>query len=370
MKLTVTVKLIPDVIQIAALLRTMEAFNAACNYAAGIAFSNRTSNKFRLHSLVYRYLREQFGLSAQMATRAIGKAVDAYKRDTRIQPVFAPHSAMIYDDRIYSFKGVDRVSLLTLDGRIIVPILFGDYQAARMDLKRGQCDLIYRDGMFFLAVSVEVPEPIPTKPTGFIGVDFGIKNIGATSDGDTFSGKAINNVRARFSRLRSKLQRKGTKSAKRLLKKRRRREYRFQSAVNHCISKALVTRAKDSGRGIAIEDLKHIRSRITVGRAQRRVIHSWAFADLRLKIEYKARLAGVLVVAVDPRNTSRTCPVCGCIDKANRRTQSQFLCIACGFSANADVNAAGIIAGRAIVNWPNVPTALSNVQRQGQNPCL
>jgi hypothetical protein len=64
-------------------------------------------------------------------------------------------------------------------------------------------------------------------------------------------------------------------------------------------------------------------------------------------IEYKARLAGVRVQAVDPRNTSRLCPLCGCIDKANRKTQSEFLCVGCGYAANADINAARNIASRA-----------------------
>lgn len=353
-KLTLVVKLAPDAAQHTALLRTLEAFNAACNYAADVAFTNHTANKFHLQKIVYRDLRDRFGLSAQMAIRAISKVVDAYKRDRKIKPTFAEHGAMVFDDRIYSFKGVDRLSLLTLDGRIVVPLLFGPYQAERLGLKRGQADLLYRDGTFYLAVSVDMPEPDPSEPQGFLGVDLGVVNIAATSDGDTFSGKAVNNVRARYSRLRSKLQRKGTKSAKRLLKKRSGRERRFQKDTNHCISKALVTRAKDTKRGIALEDLTHIRSRVTVRKAQRRVIHSWAFADLRAKIEYKAKLAGVAVVAVDPRNTSRTCPVCGSVDKANRRTQSLFLCTGCGYSANADLTAAIVIGGRASVMRPDV----------------
>lgn len=347
MNLTLTVKLDPDPEQRRALLETLEAFNAACNYIAEVAFQHRCANKYTLQKMVYREARERFGLSAQMAIRAISKVVEAYKRDKRIQPTFRLHGSMVYDQRIYSFKGIDRVSLLTLRGRVIVPILFGLYQAARMDLKRGQCDLIYRDGTFYLSISVDAPEPTPIEPLDFLGVDLGIVNIATTSEGKKFSGKSINNVRARFAKFRAKLQSKGTKSAKRLLKKRRRKERGFQADVNHCVSKAIVTRAKDTGKGIALEDLKHIRSRVTVRKGQRRVIHSWAFAQLRAFVEYKAKLAGVPVVLVDPRNTSRTCPVCGCIDKANRRNQATFLCVSCGYSANADENAALVIATRA-----------------------
>ena len=347
MKQVIVVKLVPEPEQYASLLRTLEAFNAACNWIASVAFGERTADKFKLQKLVYRDVRKRFGLSAQMAIRAISKVCEAYKRDRRIQPSFRLHGAMTYDERILAFKGPDRVSLLTLDSRVVVPMRFGAHQAALLDRKHGQADLLYREGTFYLSVTADSPEPTPDEPTGFLGVDLGIVNIATTSDGEVFAGRVVQNVRARFSRLRAKLQRKGTKSAKRLLRKRRRRERRFQRDLNHRISKALVARAKGTSRGIALEDLKGIRERVTVRRAQRRVIHSWAFRQLGSFVEYKARLAGVKVVFVDPRNTSRTCSICGCTDKANRPTQSQFSCTSCGYAANADVNAARVIATRA-----------------------
>lgn len=367
MKQIAVVKLAPETAQHKALLSTLESFNTACNFIATVAFANKCANKFKLQKLVYREVRQHFGLSAQMACLAISKVVEAYKRDRNIMPYFRPHGAMPYDNRIYSFKGIDRVSLLTLTGRIIVPIRFGAYQAAMLDRKRGQADLLYRDGTFYLSVSVDAPEATPSEPDGFLGVDMGIVAIAATSDGQMFSGKAVNNVRARFAKFRAKLQSKGTKSAKRLLKKRRRRERRFQTDTNHCISKALVTRACDTSRGIAVEDLRHIRERVTVGKSQRRVIHSWAFGQLRSFIEYKARLAGVKVVAVDPRYTSQACSVCGCIDKASRKSQSVFLCTLCGFSLNADYNAARVISMRAglLVVQPNVSPLYPSAVRVG-----
>ncbi|WP_306307201.1 transposase, partial [Alicyclobacillus acidiphilus] len=126
---------------------------------------------------------------------------------------------------------------------------------------------------------------------------------------------------------------------------RRRKESRFVANENHRIAKMLVTKAKDTGRGIAIEDLKGIRDRITVRKAQRRQQHSWAFHQPRSFIEYKARLAGVPVVLVDPRNTSRTCPNCGHCDKKNRPTRDDFHCQSCGFAGPADGVAAVNIRG-------------------------
>jgi len=216
---------------------------------------------------------------------------------------------------------------------------------------RGQADLIYRDGTFYLGVVVDVPEPPTDEPGDWLGVDLGIVNIAADSDGNTYSGGKVNGLRRRYAKIRARLQAKGTKSAKRLAKKRRRKEARFARDMNHTISKRLVAKAKGTGRGIALENLKGIRDRITVRKAQRRVQHSWAFHQLRSFIEYKARLAGVPVVLVDPRNTSRTCPNCGHIAKANRRTQALFRCVSCGFAGPADTIAAENIR-RAVVNQP------------------
>ena len=69
--------------------------------------------------------------------------------------------------------------------------------------------------------------------------------------------------RKRQSKLRGKLQAKGTKAAKRLLVKRSRKERRFATNINHTIAKSIVAKAKDTGRGIALEELSGIRDRIT-----------------------------------------------------------------------------------------------------------
>ena len=122
--------------------------------------------------------------------------------------------------------------------------------------------------------------------------------------------------------------------------------------VNHCVSKQLVTTAEDTGRGIAPEDLTGIRRRVSVRRHQRITLHTWSFGQLRAFVEYKARRQGLPVTLVDPRNTSRTCPTCGQIDKRNRLTQSTFQCVACGFAGPADHIAAENIR-RAAINQPH-----------------
>ncbi len=143
-----------------------------------------------------------------------------------------------------------------------------------------------------------------------------------------------------------------TKSSCRRLRQIGRKHHRFQKNVNHCISKALVQKAVESRKALVLEDLQGIRQRATFGREQRRRLGNWGFFQLATFIMYKARLAGVQVLFVDPRNTSRTCNRCGYCDKRNRTSQSRFSCLQCVHVAVADVNAAHNIRDRAAVNQP------------------
>jgi putative transposase len=219
-----------------------------------------------------------------------------------------------------------------------------------MKLRKGQSDLVLRkDGKWFLLVTVDVPETAPIPATNFLGVDLGIANIATDSDGTKHSGKAVEDVRRKHNLQRKRLGKRNTKGAKKKLKRIAAKESRFRRHENHCISKTIVETARRTGRGIALEDLKGIRERVTArgGDAKNR-LSGWAFGQLYAFLSYKAQLAGVPVVTVDPRNTSRTCAVCGHCEKANRKSQAEFRCKACGHESHADVNAARVIRALAV----------------------
>jgi len=328
MKQTMLLKLAPTPEQAHALLDTMQTFNAACNYIAEQAFEAHVANKFELQKMTYGELRTTYQLSAQLAIRAISKTTDAYKRDKSIRSTFKPEGAVVYDERVMSFKGLTTVSLLTLHGRVLVAFRMGGYQQARMDSIKGQADLLYRNGTFYLAVTLDVPEVPPEPTTETLGVDLGIINLATDSSGETFSGAAIEKTRHKMLTLRSALQKKGTRSAKRHLKTLSGKETRFRKNTNHVISKRIVQKAKEQQQAIAIEELRHIRQRTerTVRHSQRARQSSWSFWQLRFFLSYKAALAGVPLHTVDPRNTSRTCSECGHCAKENRKSQASFLC--------------------------------------------
>jgi IS605 OrfB family transposase len=355
MKQTLLLKLAPTEEQHHALLETMHAFNKAADYVASVAFSAQTANKFELQKLVYGEVRSTYKLPAQLAIRAISKASEAYKRDKSIQPTFRPEGALVYDPRVMGFKGLSTVSLITLSGRVLVPFIVGGYQEARMNRIKGQADLLYRNGVFYLAVTLDAPEPTPDIPDGTLGVDLGIVNLATDSTGETFSGEAVERNRKRHAALRQRLQKRGTKSAKRHLKKLSGREARFRKNTNHVISKRIVHKAKQNHQAIAIEELRHIRSRTEarLRHSQRARHSSWSFAQLRFFLSYKAALAGVPLHTVDPAYTSRTCSVCDHCAKENRQSQACFRCVNCGHCDTADRNAA-INISRAEVMRPIV----------------
>lgn len=205
--------------------------------------------------------------------------------------------------------------------------------------------------MWFLIATCEVPEAEQYEPDGFIGVDLGIANIATASNGYRAAGCGLNRHRNRQLALRRKLQAKATKSARRRLKNRRRKEQRHAANVNHIVSKKIVTEAERTSRGIALEDLGGIRQRVRLKRSQRVTLHSWAFAQLGQFLAYKARRAGVPLVYVDPAYTSQECAQCHHIDKSNRVDQARFVCRGCGVVAHADRNASHVIAHRGESVW-------------------
>jgi IS605 OrfB family transposase len=177
-------------------------------------------------------------------------------------------------------------------------------------------------GKWYLACVCDVADPDRIGIEDVLGVDFGIVNLALGGQRRPCTGAAVEKVRQKLSCRRAGLQRCGSKAAKPKLKKLSGKEARSRKHANHCISKEIVANAKRSCCAIAIEDLTHIRRRVKATRAQRNRLHGWSFNQLRQFVTYKARLSGVPVIAVAPRNTSRRCPECG----FNRKTQTTFSC--------------------------------------------
>jgi len=363
MKLTAQVKLLPTPKQADMLKATLQQANAACNAISARAWASQTFGQYKLHKQVYAAIRAEFNLTAQVVVRAIAKVADAYKLDRKTKRTFRPLGSFPFDDRIlrwYTDKGF--VSIWTVAGRERILFACGERQRQLLLLRQGESDLVYKEGQFYLLATCNVDDPDLLEVTEVLGVDLGIVNLAVDSEGISYSGQSTRERRRKACRLRAALQHQATKhhskSAYRHLQRFRRHVARFTRWVNHNISRPIVNHAASSMKAIALENLSGIRQRDSaLSREMRFELGNWSFRQLQQMILYKATLAGVPVIFVDPRNTSRTCPRCGCCKKENRPRQNVFQCQQCGFQAHADfVGATNIrrkgLEARGIVTCP------------------
>jgi len=366
MILTRTIKLKLD-IPVESIKPTVEAYTKAFNFVCQKGWNDSDSNGVSLHNKTYsttrEYLPSQLAVSARMKATESIKSVKAKLR--KKQKAACPQSKQVsirYDARSYNvWFDRSELSLLTISGRVKIPVSVPEYFQQYLTWKRCSADLFIRKDKAFLNIvfSKEIADP---KLTGnVVGIDRGIKKIAVTSENQFFGGGQIKKVSKRYEKIRKALQSRGSKSAKRHLRKISRKENRFRADANHVITKQIVE-SLDNGTVIAIEDLTGIRQTVRLRKKQRKDLNKWNFFQFEQYLTYKAEAKGMKVEHVDARYTSQKCSVCGYISRSNRQSQAVFKCKHCGFSLNADLNASRNIRqnylaaicypGRATVNSP------------------
>lgn len=197
----------------------------------------------------------------------------------------------------------------------------------------------------YIFVSVTVPEKAQINHDNkWIGVDLNttshcaVVSIPKTGKVHKLGKKALH-IRKKYLQIRRILQKRG---AYRQLKQVKRRESRIIKDLDHKISRKIVKIAMENNAGIVLEDLKNIRKTTNINKSFKYSLNSWSFYQLKTFIDYKAKLQGIPVAHIDPRNTSKTCSRCG---RIGYRTAKQFKCL-CGHVDHADVNASFNIAQR------------------------
>jgi len=233
-----------------------------------------------------------------------------------------------------------------MQGRQKIKLQLGNYQRRLLKGQKPTAGhLVYdkKKKAFYIHFAIEVPQTPESDPDDALGVDLGINRIATLSTGETISGRKLNRLREARQRTKSSLQAKGTQGAKRALKRLSGKQARMMENLNHVISKKIVKKAKAASVAIALEDLTGIRERAAKGKRMSKMLGRWAFYDLRTKIAYKAKQAGVTVVLVDPAYTSKICSVCG---EIGSRRKHKFVCKSCGNLMDADHNGAVNISRR------------------------
>jgi putative transposase len=386
--ITAKLKLNLSAEQKALVSQTTLAYRDALNYTSLVAFdAGKTSNGAKLQKLVYNELRVRFGLGAQMACNVPRQVSRTYKtlwakvkqsndaiascytkrryKGLDKAPKYISRTCTLNYQRDYSFKTERHVSIITLQGRIVVPY---DGYNKHLDLIAngahiGAAKIVYQRSSktYYLMVSIEVetPELDPLKITRVSGVDVGMRYLAVETDlqnkSKFYSGKEARHKANRYHKARQILQRKDTRSAKRRLISLSGKERRFIADVNHQISKQIAK----SNSLIGLENLTGIRDRTKsksgkrASKKQRRANRnkaSWSFAQLHSYIDYKANLNGSLATKVPAHYTSKSCPKCGDTSDANRPNKGLlFRCECCGHELHADLVGARNITMRTLL---------------------
>lgn len=357
MKLTLKFKLQydPDII------KTMSAYIAALNYVSSKEFNlnSKITNPVELSKKYYSTIRDQFSLPAQH-TCSIFRDIAAVYKASRTKkhklknPIYFKHPFFsIVRNRSFSFDPNKLlVKITTNNGRKSFDIKLSDYHRRYINNSISYYDSTVsqdRKGRIYLNLTIDTPEVEISTNGNTMGIDIGLTKFATccTNDRKTLviNGGSIKDKRIKFLNLRKRLQHKGTLSAKRLLKKLSGRENRWMRNVNFCTVKTIINFAKENNIShIGIEDLINIRnSSKKLSKNLRRSINSWAFYQFKEILCYKAKMNGISVIQVDPRFTSQACSKCGYVAKENRKSQKCFKCLSCGYTHNADINAASNI---------------------------
>ncbi len=346
---TMIVQLKPTSEQARTLKQTMQESTACFNTVAHLGFTTTCSNGIELHKQTYYDLRAQYPqLPAQLvcaarvkATETVKSALDRQKKGRKTGTPHAKVCPIRYDQRSFWVKwDTMTCSLATVAGRIELPFRVPPYAQKYIGGKVCSADLCYRKGRFTLHIVLSLPAPAIAPSGEVIGIDLGLNRPAVTSNKHFLGERRWKEQERRIFRLRRRLQAKGTRSAKRHLKKLSGKLLRQRRDHDHVLSKQIV-QTTSPGSTIVIENLTHIRSRTRIKKhtdTQRR-LHSWSFAQFHSFLSYKAQERGIAVVKIDPRHTSQTCSRCGHQARNNRRSQSLFKCRACSYTLNADFNA-------------------------------
>lgn len=346
----------------------------ACTYVSEYYFRDGCVDSFQsLHHLLYKDVRFMFGLKSQMSISVFKTVLARYKTveeqvkqqtvsysdengtnylfrkslDWLQYPIrFRRPQADLVRGRDWGFlSGMAKVSVNTLSGR--VKCMYECRKDSRLfdpSWKHGGAKLVFHesDKNWYLHISVNkvFPGTDRSKIMAIDGHDRGLINLTTSCKENGAivyqSGQHVSEVKERYAKTRASLQSKGTKGAKRVLKRISGRENRMMQDKDHCISKTLVAGSKEHTlhvfenlSGISFENLE---SRDASGRY---ALRSWTFYSLEQKAAYKAAIRKGMILRVDPKFTSQRCPACGTVDKTARdRLHHKYTCKHCGRSYN------------------------------------
>lgn len=364
MRATVSAKI--KIIATPEVVKTIKAYTKALQFCVDNAWRRKIRNNIKLHPFVYKHLKKT--LPSQLAVACISQACGMVKK-AKNKPIIKRASVRYNFPRSANLKGevlVLRLLKSRQEFKIKIPDCYKEYftwniaeSLLRID-RKNRCFFV-----FTFSKEVDAIEQNGCSQRIVLGIDLGVNNLAVTSEAKFFNSGVVKQAKRKFKYLRSKLQAKGTRSSKRLLKKISGRETRYMTWINHNISKNIVTNF--NGRKIVLEDLKGIR-KTNRGKRMNYWISNWSFFQLQSFITYKANMKGIVVEKVKPNYTSQICSKCGHLGS---RSRANFVCSHCGYSINADLNASKNLAHPMLVERQALVTVPynRNYEAQGASQC-
>jgi IS605 OrfB family transposase len=343
------------------LLQTIETGNLIFREILKVGYSNKTYNKQILHKITYKKLRKKYPNFPSALLQTVRDVASENLKATKLKKEInaRKHSSLRLDKRNIRINLKHReISISSVKGRLKLKFNLHQQLKKYEDWKPQAATLVFKENQLYLNVVLEKETPPIQKfsQSDILGIDRGINNILVCSNNQFFNSARLKEVKGKYQYLRKVLQSKGTRSAKRKLKKVSGMERRFVSDTNHCISKAV---AESDYKAFALEELKKM-SRKKYGKAFNKKLGNWSFKQFETFLRYKSEALGKTVLNVNPKYTSQTCSQCDHCERANRKL-SIFKCRKCKFELHADLNAARNIArfgisepGRLSVNQPIV----------------
>jgi len=347
------------------LIETIQIYNRVVQYILDSGWEQGTWNKNKLHHLTYYDLRDKYpNLQSSLIQCARDMACAILKREKfkHKKPIKKELSGIVYNQRTFTpFLERKKMSISTINGRKKYDLSVPDYFQRYMAGKIISMTVRIKNDKIIAYLQLELDDTPIKEVATFLGVDRGIKRVAVCSNNTFYDTNHILATKWTYQQLRTSLQAKGTRSAKRKLKKVAGRERRFMACENRKIAKWIVDQPFDC---IVLENLKglkqHSKQKKKVNKKLRKKFGNWAYYQLEQCIIERAEIIGKTVLFVNPKYTSQRCNQCGHISKSNRKNQSIFLCKECGFDLNADLNASrnlsdygNAVFGRASVNRPN-----------------
>ncbi|WP_261809652.1 transposase [Levilactobacillus humaensis] len=309
--------------------------------------SQMIQSVFRTVSARYKTVREQMKQHPYGYKNEDNKWIQVSRDLTWLtKPIqFCRPQADLVRQSNYSFVDkIQQISITTLGKRTKLNFTIKGFEKYFTDdWKLGTAKLVHNQGKWLLHIGVtkEVSDFDTKNNPRIVGIDRGLRFLATIfdSEGKTlfFDGQKILHKRKKFLEIRRQLQSKGSKSAKKKLKRLAQRENRWMTDVNHRLAKTLVT-TYGTHTLFVVEDLTNVTFNTNdLPKSLRNSHRSWSFFQLESFLTYKAQAIQSAVVKVNPAFTSQRCPKCGRVEKTNRHHDThEYWCKQCHYRCNDD----------------------------------